>query len=571
MRRISLFFLAISASLGVSAQSFETASEAVANMGVGWNLGNTLEAYQQYVDDVDDDDYWNGQGLESETCWGQSITQPGLMKMMKNAGFGAIRVPVTWFNHIDKDGNVDAAWMKRVHEVVDYVIDNGMYCILNIHHDTGADNKSYASWMKADEAIFAKNQQRYENLVKQIAEEFKTYDERLLFEGYNEMLDVKNSWCYASYAASGNYDASIATSAYNAINSYAQSFVNTVRATGGNNAERNLVVNTYAAACGSGNWNAHLQEPLSYMKLPEDKVANHIAFEVHYYPQIANHTMYAVNNELKATFKSLNTYLVSQGAPVIIGEWGTSNVDASAGKTDYDLRRSLMLEFADSFVKLAKENNMATFYWMGLSDGLYRDLNYFNQPDLAETMIKAYYGEDFDGDYPSLGNVSSLTCFEGEKEFAWGNGVAIAGDVFKDLGKRVQIEMIYTISKSDDDIQLYYGDWSKMVEYVVDGESFKGDINPSIFYGKPVGTQITMTIDFDETTYDALATRGLIIHGAGVKMESVVLTKVGTDVPIILSDGKVADGPCYNVLGQKTVPSEKRAFIQNGKKYMIIK
>jgi aryl-phospho-beta-D-glucosidase BglC (GH1 family) len=265
------------------AADFETAAEAVKKMGLGWNLGNTLDAYNQSVTDVTSVSYWGQQDLSSETCWGQYVTKPALMKMMKDAGFGAIRVPVTWYNHTDMDGNVDPAWMARVHEVVDYVIGQGMYCIINVHHDTGADGSGFKSWIKADEANYTQNKTRYERLWKQIAEEFKDYGPLLLFEGYNEMLDRLNSWCYASFAAPGQYNASVATSAYNAINSYAQSFVTTVRATGGNNAQRNLIVNTYAAANGYGAWSTHLPEPLTKLNKPEGE-SNHIAFEVHAYP-----------------------------------------------------------------------------------------------------------------------------------------------------------------------------------------------------------------------------------------------------------------------------------------------
>jgi aryl-phospho-beta-D-glucosidase BglC (GH1 family) len=101
---------------------------------------------------------------------------------------------------MDKDGKVNAEWMKRVHEVVDYVINQGLYCIVNVHHDTGADKDSFKSWIKADEANYEQNKTRYENLWKQIAEEFKDYDEHLLFESYNEMLDKLSSWCFASFA-----------------------------------------------------------------------------------------------------------------------------------------------------------------------------------------------------------------------------------------------------------------------------------------------------------------------------------------------------------------------------------
>ena len=110
------------------ADSFEKAPQAVSNMKTGWNLGNTLDAVNG-----------TSQGLNSETCWGQPKTKAELFPMFKDAGFGAIRVPVTWFNHMDSNGKVDEAWMKRVHEVVDYVINAGLYCILNVHHDTGTN------------------------------------------------------------------------------------------------------------------------------------------------------------------------------------------------------------------------------------------------------------------------------------------------------------------------------------------------------------------------------------------------------------------------------------------------
>ena len=116
----------------IQAQEFESATDAVKNMGVGWNLGNTLDSWGNTTFETPTD---------QEAWWGQPVTKPELMKMMKEAGFGAIRVPVTWYNHMDKDGNVDAAWMKRVHETVDYVINAGLYCIVNVHHDTGADSK----------------------------------------------------------------------------------------------------------------------------------------------------------------------------------------------------------------------------------------------------------------------------------------------------------------------------------------------------------------------------------------------------------------------------------------------
>lgn len=403
----------------IEAADFETASEAVKNMGLGWNMGNTLEANNQSVTDITNAAFWGQQGLESESCWGQSVTKPELIKMMKDAGFGAIRVPVTWYNHMDKDGKVDVAWMARVHEVVDYVINQGLYCIINVHHDTGADSYSggklsHYAWIKADEDNYAQNKERYEYLWKQIAEEFKDYDHHLLFESYNEMLDKLSSWCFASFSASGQYDAAIATSAYNAINGYAQSFVNAVRATGGNNAQRNLIVNTYGSCSGGGTWNNHLKDPLKEMKYPSDAAGKgRIIFQVHSYPSLVDsstkkdRSITSIKSEIDEMINAWNTYLVSKGAPVILGEWGTSNVDAAV--TDYEARPALMKQFCEYFVQQCKANDIATFYWMGLSDGMARSFPAFSQPDLAKWLVQAYHGSSFDPVLPEAKDYS-ISC-----------------------------------------------------------------------------------------------------------------------------------------------------------------
>ena len=210
MRKLFIAAVLAVVAANIHAQTIEKASEAVKNMGLGWNLGNTLDAHSQKTTDWTSDDYWNCQGLDSETCWGQQTTQKELFAMLKKAGIGAVRVPVTWYNHMDKDGNVTPEWMARVKQIVDWVLAEGMYCIINVHHDTGADGEYYHSWIKADEDNYTTNKTRYENLWKNIATEFKDYDQHLLFEGYNEMLDKVSSWCFASFNTSSKYDATIA-------------------------------------------------------------------------------------------------------------------------------------------------------------------------------------------------------------------------------------------------------------------------------------------------------------------------------------------------------------------------
>ncbi|MBO4801748.1 MAG: glycoside hydrolase family 5 protein [Bacteroidaceae bacterium] len=410
MRPFSLLsVLFLSVTIYATAADFETATTAVKHMGLGWNLGNTLEASGHVATTPSDPAYWGQQDLSSETYWGQFFTKPELMKMMKRAGFGAIRVPVTWYNHMDADANVNPAWMARVHEVVDYVVNQGMYCIINVHHDTGADGDTFQSWLKADEANYQQNRARYEKLWQQIAMEFRDYEQLLLFESYNEMLDKYSSWCYASFASPNRYDAADATSAYNAINSYAQSFVNTVRATGGNNAQRNLIVNTYAAANGYGDWSSHLVEPLTKLQKPEGET-DHLAFEVHAYPTIADRAVTDIKKEVDGMINLLKSRLVSKGAPVIFGEWGTSNVDAE--ETDYMKRPELMKQFCQYFVQQCKASNIATFYWMGISDGAARLFPAFSQADLARWILQAYHGSSFDPVLPERSDygTSCIAC-----------------------------------------------------------------------------------------------------------------------------------------------------------------
>ena len=407
MKRTLLYVCSVLMCFSTQAADFETANEAVKNMCVGWNLGNTLDSNSGDINNMWIEYWSNRTPSDYETSWGQVITKPELIKMMKDAGFNAIRVPVTWYPHMEATFNsvklisstntltpwdrandpigtkIQESWMQRVHEVVDYVISQGMYCILNIHHDTGSAN---TAWLLASEADYANQKNRFEAIWQQIAEEFKDYDEHLLFEGYNEMLDPYGSWNFASMATNSQYDAAVATSAYNAINSYAQSFVDVVRATGGNNSQRNLIVSTYSAASGVGTWNPHLQDPLKYMNLPSDEVENHIIFEVHSYLDIKD--LNNAKNEVNQMISSLKSYLVTKGAPVIIGEWGTSI------NNGYALYRQNMLSFARYFVEQTKANNIGTFYWMGLSDGASRSVPEFNQMDLKDAIIKGYYGEE---------------------------------------------------------------------------------------------------------------------------------------------------------------------------------
>ena len=369
----------------------ESAADAVRKMGAGWNLGNSLDA-----NSGDDSHMWieaySARTNETyETAWGQPVTTRELFHMFKEAGFNAIRIPVTWYPHmgtiqlqwVDEDWHwdksawtgyeVDPVWMARVKEVVDYVIDEGMYCILNVHHDTGAAS---TAWLVAGEPEFEAAKARYQSLWQQISDTFKDYDARLLFESYNEMLDPYDSWCFASFATPARYDADVAQSAYKGINQYAKLFVETVRASGGNNTLRNLVINTYGACSGDGTWNSHLTDPLVQLELPEDP--GHLAVEVHSYWEADKFD--AQQADIDRLFSNLNQHIVRRlGVPVIIGEWGGGNVSDEVSA-----------RFAGYFSQKAHDAGIAALMWMGLSDGKDRAVPAWTLPLTKDAILKPY-------------------------------------------------------------------------------------------------------------------------------------------------------------------------------------
>ena len=403
MRRLwcgcALLALWMMSSLHAMAQ-MEDAKTAVANMRVGWNLGNTLDSNSGEATNMWIEAYSSRTPKDYETAWGQPQATKALIHMFKEAGFNAIRVPVTWYPHYGTLNNVgktwdqskwsgytlNSAWLKRVKQVVDYVIDEGMYCILNVHHDTG---NGTAAWIRASMDNYEQYEDRYTRLWTAIATQFKDYDDHLLFEGYNEMTDKYGSWCFASFASDAKYNAADAADAYKAVNSYAQDFVAAVRATGGNNEQRNLVVNTYAACSGAGSWNMHLQDPLKQMAKPLDDAEGHLIFQVHSYWNVLNYNS-TMKSDITTMFTNLYTYLAKKhDAPVIVGEWGS---DAEGFDYSDDAQRKKLTDFATYFMQRAKARNMACFYWMGLSDGKDRSVPQWTQPELVDAIIKGYYG-----------------------------------------------------------------------------------------------------------------------------------------------------------------------------------
>lgn len=308
-------------------------------MAVGINLFNTLDAVGDWFD-PEDVSAW-------ETCWGQPVTTQGWFDAVAAAGFKAVRVPVTWHVHMDENWVIKEPWLNRVEEVVNYALNSGLYCILNVHHDTGQDG-----WLCADMENIDAISEKFGSLWTQIATRFNKYGEKLLFEGYNEMLDAANSW--VEPVAGG----------YEAVNTLAQKFVDTVRATGGNNAHRNLVVNTY----GGGN----SQTRFDNLRIPSDNINGHLLVEVHNYsPSKFSNLNGEIDDDNLPTwtpeFESIlgkeldimNEFSNKYNIPVIIGECAAYDKIADEEKGKYG-------EFLTTYSK--GKANISYFYWGALID-----------------------------------------------------------------------------------------------------------------------------------------------------------------------------------------------------------
>jgi aryl-phospho-beta-D-glucosidase BglC (GH1 family) len=323
------------------------ARDMVNAMKVGWNLGNTMDSWSS-------DSYTNGwiekkstgnTPVAYETAWGNPETTKALIDKVKAQGFGAVRIPVTWGPHVNDDGSIDGNWMDRIQEIVGYVMDNDLYGIINVHHDTGA---AAASWMRASESGIAARRDKFANLWKRIALRFREYDSRLIFEGFNEILDDDSDWATPDAVSLG------------VTNELNQLFVDTVRATGGNNEGRVLVVATYAASTA--------QLIIDGFELPEDSIENRLIVDMHdYSPQDFAWQQKEVKwtttrdtwgtdadiEQLEGIFERLDKRFVSQAIPVIIGEFGTCNKNNTAARVDH----------AKSYIGRAKARKITSFWW----------------------------------------------------------------------------------------------------------------------------------------------------------------------------------------------------------------
>ncbi len=308
---------------------------------VGWNLGNTFDAF---------DDNNPKLGLKLESYWTNAVTSRELIHALKDAGFNLIRIPVSWHNHlIDENYTVDPSWMARIHEVAEWIAAEGMYFIINVHHDNGV------RYFYPDTAHYEQSERYLSAIWNQIADSFADFDEHCILESMNEprLVGSSHEWWLDANAAE-------CRDAAECINKLNQAFVSLVRAKGGNNAERYLSVPGYCASPDGVLY--------SGFTIPEDSAENRIIIEVHAYTPYN----FALNknssdssfdlekdkdkkSEISRFMNNLYQKYIANGVPVIIDEFGALK------KKDDDLQARV--NFTAFYIASASARGITCCWW----------------------------------------------------------------------------------------------------------------------------------------------------------------------------------------------------------------
>jgi aryl-phospho-beta-D-glucosidase BglC (GH1 family) len=341
-------------------------------MSPGWNLGNTLEAY------ISGSPYkWDGNFYDNS--WGNPAVTQQFMNGLKTAGFKFVRMPVSWTQYADANDNIDPRWLAHVAQAVDKARAAGLYVMINMH--------DYAPWLS--ELTYAKqasNNARLTKIWTQIANYFKDYDDYLLFAGQNE-----TAW--------PNYWGEPQAEWLAVHNSYNQTFVNAVRATGGNNSKRHLIVQGYAT---------NIDTTVNSFVVPTDSIANRLFVEVHFYDDPYKFTLdgssptytwgstssdpdgnWATEAWMDGQFQKLKTKFIDNGMPVLMGEYG------AVSKTEYDPGQVWRKYWTQHVTRAAFSRGVVPMWWDTGPAGnhtmslMNRYTGGQDQPEMVTTIVNA--------------------------------------------------------------------------------------------------------------------------------------------------------------------------------------
>ena len=521
------------------------------NVVMGWNLGNSLEA----------------EG--TETSWGNPATTADMIKAIKGEGFNAVRIPVRWGQHCDMSTmTIDEKWLSRVKEIVDWCLAEDMYVIINTHHDLWLEH--YPTNAKKTEL-----NEKLGKLWTNIATAFADYDGRLAFAGLNEVN------------AEGNWGLTPTQENYDVTNSFNQTFVDAVRATGGNNAQRNLIVQSYRCNPTMG---------LTNLVVPTDPTPNRLSVEFHYYDPYSycsgaagSYNYWGIAFSDKGTVtpdgneKSLANFFLTirekwweQGLGVVIGEYGCSCHYTTADKATQEAN---MQYYMKCLVSEARKNGFAAFVWdnnaygngsekFGIFDrknGMKVRTPFFLD-GIKEGSSTQYVADvDYNMTDKDFGE-GGKQVWSGNQVIDWGKPVTIPASEFKNFTTQATIVIYYDQDASSDseDIQPCNSKWERL-PFTVEGMSFSGDFNPRSFYGTSGKSHITPMI-FTGTELNSLKSGGVIIQGHGITFTKIVLmdTPNAIHLPTVNPD---SDAPFYNLRGVKVLnPAKGNVYIVNGKK-----
>ena len=317
----------------VNAFDEEGSVEFVKRLKLGWNLGNTLDAT-------------DSRGLDTETSWGVPKTTKEMIHFVKECGFTSIRIPVSWYKHVSgEDFTIDPEWMDRVNEVVDWALEEDFYVIINSHHDC---DYYYPSDEKLESSL-----KYIECIWTQVADRFKDYDEKLIFEAMNEprLMGTSVEWWFNLQNAEGN--ASI-----KCINELNQKFVDVVRSSGGNNDKRFIMVPSYSA-------NPDFALYPNF-KFPEDP-AGHSILSVHAYTpydfagNVSGYSEWTESKKSELGFaQKLYLRFGPQNIGVVIGEFGATNKGNDADR----------IAWAKDYTEKTSQYGMPCFVWDNMQTGV---------------------------------------------------------------------------------------------------------------------------------------------------------------------------------------------------------
>ena len=312
--------------------------------GLGWNLGNQMDAQNN--------------GVAAETAWGNPKATQATFNKVKAAGFTTVRIPVTWLGHMGEapEYKIDEAWLNRVAELVGYAENAGLKAVINIHHD-GGDSKYWLNIKGAanNPEVHAQVLEQVGAVWSQIAEKFKDKGDFLVFEAFNEIHD--GGWGWGDNQKDGGKQ-------YQCLNEWNQKFVDVVRATGGSNATRILGIPAYCT---------NIDIAVDNFVMPQDAVEGRLMMSVHSYDPYDyalsatksewGHTADASkkvsgDNELqiRTMFEKLYVNFVAKGIPVYMGEFGCVNRETAR-------EQAFQQYYLKYFTVAAKTYGVPCFIW----------------------------------------------------------------------------------------------------------------------------------------------------------------------------------------------------------------